>query len=346
MKAVIVGGSGYIGGELLRLLLHHPDIEVIQVTSDSMAGKAVSRAHPNLRRATDLQFAPHSARVPGEVTFLATPHGESMGTMPEILSTGGVVIDLSADFRLKDPELYRTYYHKEHPHPELLKEAVFGLPELHREQLRTARVIAVPGCIATASILALKPLATAGLLDPEHVVVDAKTGSSAGGQDPGRAGLHAERSGVMRAYTAAGHRHTAEIEQETGLHVALSCHAVEAVRGILSTCHGFVNRPVDEKELWRTYRAAYRYGAVRADRARERRDPPRTRAEDPRRHQLLRHRLRDGPSREPGGRDRRDRQSHERRGRQRRSVPQRPRRVPRDHGPRVSRAAPAVEKLS
>ncbi|MGA8542608.1 MAG: N-acetyl-gamma-glutamyl-phosphate reductase [Thermoplasmata archaeon] len=257
MKAVIVGGSGYVGGELLRLLLHHPDIEVIQVTSDSMAGKAVSRAHPNLRRATDLQFAPHSARVPGEVTFLATPHGESMGTMPEILSTGGVVIDLSADFRLKDPELYRTYYHKEHPHPELLKEAVFGLPELHREQLRTARVIAVPGCIATASILALKPLATAGLLDPEHVVVDAKTGSSAGGQDPGRAGLHAERSGVMRAYAAAGHRHTAEIEQETGLHVALSCHAVEAVRGILSTCHGFVNRPVDEKELWRTYRAAY-----------------------------------------------------------------------------------------
>ncbi|HTW39702.1 MAG TPA: N-acetyl-gamma-glutamyl-phosphate reductase [Thermoplasmata archaeon] len=257
MKAVIVGGSGYVGGELLRLLLRHPNVEVAQVTSDSMAGKSVTRAHPNLRKATDLQFVPHSARRAADVTFLATPHGESMSAMPDILANGGVVVDLSADFRLRDPTLYPTYYHKEHPHPELLAEAAFGLPELHREQIRTARLIAVPGCISTASILALKPLAAAGLLDPHRVVVDAKTGSSAGGQDPGRAGAHAERSGVIRAYAAAGHRHTAEIEQETGLSVALSCHAVEAVRGILSTCHGFVDRAVDEKELWRTYRAAY-----------------------------------------------------------------------------------------
>jgi N-acetyl-gamma-glutamyl-phosphate/LysW-gamma-L-alpha-aminoadipyl-6-phosphate reductase len=177
--------------------------------------------------------------------------------MPEILSTGGIVIDLSADFRLRDAGAYPTYYSTEHPDPELLEEAVYGLPEIHREQIRTARLIAVPGCIATASILALKPLAIAGLLDPEHVVVDAKTGSSASGQEPGPAGIHAERSGVIRAYAPAGHRHTAEIEQETGLRVALSCHAVEAVRGILSTCHGFWTRPVDDKELWRTYRAAY-----------------------------------------------------------------------------------------
>jgi LysW-gamma-L-alpha-aminoadipyl-6-phosphate/LysW-L-glutamyl-5-phosphate reductase len=257
MKAVIVGGSGYVGGELLRLLLRHPEVEVLQVTSDSMAGKAVTRSHPNLRRTTELQFAPHSARVPAEVTFLATPHGQSMGPMPDLLSTGGLVIDLSADFRLRDPAQYPAYYHRDHPHPELLAKAVYGLPEWHREQLRTAQLIAVPGCIATASILALKPLAAAGLVERTHVVVDAKTGSSAGGQDPGRAGAHAERSGVMRAYAAAGHRHTAEIEQETGLHVALSCHAVEAVRGILSTCHAFVPQPVDEKQLWRTYRSAY-----------------------------------------------------------------------------------------
>jgi LysW-gamma-L-alpha-aminoadipyl-6-phosphate/LysW-L-glutamyl-5-phosphate reductase len=257
VKVAIVGGSGYVGGELLRLLLRHPEVEVTQVTSDSMAGKPVTRAHPNLRKATTLQFVPHSARTPADVTFLATPHGESMGTMPEILSTGGIVLDLSADFRLHDAKAYPTYYHAEHPHPELLEEAVYGLPELHREELRTARLIAVPGCIATASILALKPLAATGRLDPEHVVVDAKTGSSASGQDPGRAGTHAERSGVMRAYSPAGHRHTAEIEQETGVRVALSCHAVEAVRGILSTCHGFVTEPMDEKELWRTYRAAY-----------------------------------------------------------------------------------------
>ncbi|MGI0071388.1 MAG: N-acetyl-gamma-glutamyl-phosphate reductase [Thermoplasmata archaeon] len=257
MKAAIVGGSGYVGGELLRLLLRHGEVEVAQVTSDSMAGKSVARAHPNLRRATTLEFVPHSARKPADVTFLATPHGQSMAVVPEILSTGGLVVDLSADFRLRDPDLYPTYYRAEHPHPDLLREAVYGLPELHRDALRSARLIAVPGCMATASILALHPLAAAGLLDREHVVVDAKTGSSAGGQAPGPAGAHAERSGSMRAYAAAGHRHTAEIEQETGLTVALSCHAVEAVRGILATVHGFLTRPVDEKELWRTYRAAY-----------------------------------------------------------------------------------------
>ena len=257
MKAVVVGGSGYVGGELVRLLLRHPEVELTQVTSDSMAGKAVARAHPNLRKATTLQFVRHEARRAADVTFLATPHGESMGAMPELLSNGGIVIDLSADFRLRDASAYSQYYHRAHPHPELLAEAVYGLPELHREQLRGARLIAVPGCIATASILALKPLASAGLLDPEHLVVDAKTGSSAGGQDPGRAGSHAERSGVMRAYAPAGHRHTAEIEQETGVKVALSCHAVEAVRGVLSTVHGFVHDPLDDKALWRTYRAAY-----------------------------------------------------------------------------------------
>jgi len=257
MKAVVVGGSGYVGGELLRLLLAHPKVELVQVTSDSMAGQSVGRAHPNLRRATDLRFAPHSGRQPAEVTFLATPHGESMGRMPEILENGGIVIDLSADFRLHDPALYPAYYHREHAYPELLARSVFGLPELHRAELRTADLIAVPGCIATASILALHPLAAAGVLEGRPVVVDAKTGSSAGGQDTGRAGAHAERSGVMRAYAPAGHRHTAEIEQETGLRIALSCHAVEAVRGILSTAHAFVTRPLDEKELWKLYRAAY-----------------------------------------------------------------------------------------
>jgi LysW-gamma-L-alpha-aminoadipyl-6-phosphate/LysW-L-glutamyl-5-phosphate reductase len=115
----------------------------------------------------------------------------------------------------------------------------------------------VPGCIATASILALRPLVQAGLVDAQHVVVDAKSGSSASGRDSGPAGLHAERSGVMRAYAPAGHRHTAEIEQETGVRVALSCHGVEAVRGVLATVHAFATRDVEEKELWRAYRAAY-----------------------------------------------------------------------------------------
>jgi LysW-gamma-L-alpha-aminoadipyl-6-phosphate/LysW-L-glutamyl-5-phosphate reductase len=257
MRAAVVGGSGYVGGELVRLLLRHPEVELAQVTSDSLAGRAVSRAHPNLRKATSLTFVRRAELAPADVTFLATPHGGSMELVPELLASGGLVVDLSADYRLRRAEGYPTYYGRPHPHPELLAEAVYGLPELHREALRGARLIAVPGCIATAAILALQPLVAAGLVEPAHVVVDAKSGSSASGQDAGRAGQHAERSGVMRAYAPAGHRHTAEIEQETGARVALSCHAVEAVRGVLATVHAFRARRVDEKTLWRTYRAAY-----------------------------------------------------------------------------------------
>jgi len=257
MKVAVVGGSGYVGGELLRLLLRHPDVDVVQVTSDSMAGRPLGRAHPNLRKATDLTFSTHADLRGADVTFIATPHGESMGRMPSLLASNEFVVDLSADFRLKDPAQFAQYYPSAHTHPELLTESVYGLPELHREEIRTAKAIAVPGCIATASILAIRPLVRAEFLENRPVVVDAKSGSSASGQDAGPAGRHAERSGVMRAYAPSGHRHTAEIEQETGVRVALSCHAVEAVRGVLATAHAFVTRPVEEKELWRTYRSAY-----------------------------------------------------------------------------------------
>ena len=257
MKVGIVGGSGYTGGELLRLLLRHPKVEVAQVTSDSMAGKPIGRAHPNLRKVTDLTFTPHSDLEPCDLLFLAMPHGRSMGRMSQFLVRAGKVIDLSADFRLKDPALYREYYGVEHPCPDLLAQSVYGLPELHREAIRQATLVSGPGCIATAAILAIHPLAKAGLIDPERLVVDAKTGSSAGGVDGGTASQHPERSGVMRIYAPAGHRHTAEIEQETGVKVALSCHAVEAVRGILATCHAFLQDSVTSKDLWRVYREAY-----------------------------------------------------------------------------------------
>jgi [amino group carrier protein]-6-phospho-L-2-aminoadipate/5-phospho-L-glutamate reductase len=257
MKVAIVGGSGYTGGELLRLLLRHPKVEVAQVTSDSMAGKALSRAHPNLRRVTDLTFTPHADLDPCDLLFLAMPHGKAAARMPEFLGRAGKVIDLSADFRLKDPALYREYYGFEHPRPDLLAKSVYGLPEVHREEIRKASFVSGPGCIATAAILALRPLAKSGWIDPQKIVVDAKTGSSAGGIDGGPASAHAERSGVMRLYAPAGHRHTAEIEQECGVTTSLSCHAVEAVRGILATCHAFLRESVETKELWRVYRDAY-----------------------------------------------------------------------------------------
>jgi LysW-gamma-L-alpha-aminoadipyl-6-phosphate/LysW-L-glutamyl-5-phosphate reductase len=257
MKVAIVGGSGYVGGELLRLLLRHPEVEVTQVTSDSMAGKPIARAHPNLRKVSPLRFTPHANLGAADATFVATPHGESMARVPDLLTSGGLVFDLSADFRLRDPAQYPLYYGRPHPRPDLLASAVYGLPEVHRDAIRTAALVAVPGCIATASILALRPLVTAGLVAPAPVVVDAKSGSSASGRDAGPAGLHPERSGVMRAYAPTGHRHTAEIEQETGVPVALSCHGVEAVRGVLATVHASAAHPVEEKELWRVYRAAY-----------------------------------------------------------------------------------------
>jgi len=253
----VIGGSGYVGGELVRLLLGHPGVTLSQVTGESMAGKPLSRAHPNLRRATNLTFAKRSELRPADATFLATPHGEAMGIVPELLETGGAIFDLSADHRLRDPKEYPRYYRRDHPHPELLGEAVYGLPELHRDAIRKARLVAVPGCIATATILALHPVARSLRSESVHVVVDAKSGSSASGHDAGPAGQHAERSGVMRAYAPAGHRHTAEVEQETGVPTALSCHAVEAVRGVLSTVHLFGAAPPDDRELWKTYRAAY-----------------------------------------------------------------------------------------
>ena len=257
MNVAVVGGSGFVGGELVRLVLGHPDLELTQVTSDTMAGKPVARAHPNLRRRTGLTFVPRSDLRPADVTFVSVPHGESAAGMADLLSTGGTVIDLSADFRLHDRSLYPTYYGWDHPAPELLGQAVYGLPELHREALRTASLIAVPGCIASATILSLRPVVSAGGVDPSRIVVDAKSGSSASGRDAGPAGLHAERSGVMRAYAPTGHRHTAEIEQETGARIALSCHGVEAVRGVLSTVHVTTTRSFDEKELWKLYRTAY-----------------------------------------------------------------------------------------
>jgi len=255
MRIGIVGGSGYTGGELLRLLLGHPKVEVTQVTSDSLAGKPLSRVHPNLRRHTDLTFTPHAELEPTDFLFLAMPHGESMTRLPEFLTRAGKLVDLSADFRLRDPAAYRTYYGVEHPRPDLLAQSVYGLPELHREAIRKAMLVSGPGCIATAAILALKPLV--GRFDPERVVVDAKAGSSASGANEGPASLHAERSGVMRLYAATGHRHTAEIEQELGVRVPPPCHAVEAVRGVLATCHVFLRESMTEKDLWRLYREAY-----------------------------------------------------------------------------------------
>jgi N-acetyl-gamma-glutamyl-phosphate/LysW-gamma-L-alpha-aminoadipyl-6-phosphate reductase len=264
ITASIAGGSGYTGGELLRLLLGHPEVEVAQVTSERRAGKRVVGVHPNLRKRTSLTFSRVEELQPCDVLFLCLPHGSSGGQIDRFMEVAPVVIDLSADFRLHDPDAYPRWYGHDHPHPQLLERFVYGIPELHREQMRTADAISSAGCLATAAILGLYPLFCEGLVDVQRpVVVEVKTGSSGAGAEEGLASHHPERSGVMRSFKPTGHRHTAELEQELTPdggerpRIAFSATAVEAVRGVLATSHVFLRTPLAERDLWQVYRRCY-----------------------------------------------------------------------------------------
>ncbi len=267
MRIGIIGGSGYVGGELLRLLLLHPKVEVTSVVSREHAGDYIFHVHPNLRKVTDLKFIPLNVDQMAkncDIVFTAVPHGASTNLVPKLLEAGLRVIDMSADFRLKDPADYERWYGWKHSHPELLKEAVYGLPELHREQIKAGRLIACPGCMATASILGLAPAVKADAIELNRVVIDAKIGSSGAGAKPSPASHHAERYGGVRPYKTVGHRHTAEVEQELSLlskeHVSTSFspHAVNMVRGILCTIHTFLKRPMTDLDVWKAYRPMYR----------------------------------------------------------------------------------------
>jgi len=256
-RAAIVGASGYTGGELLRLLLSHPQVEVTQVTSEHHLGEYVHSLHPNLRKRSRLRFISRQALEPCDVLFLALPHGEAQKQIDHYAALAPYLVDLSADFRLRDPGRYQRWYGTEHLAPAWLSRFVYGLPELHREEMRTARYISGVGCNAAASILALLPLARSGLLDLSRpVIVDVKVGSSEAGASPNPGSHHPERSGVIRTYAPTGHRHTAEILQELGWEgVHLSITSVDVVRGALAAAHAFTQSGVTEKDLWRAYRA-------------------------------------------------------------------------------------------
>lgn len=258
MDAAVIGGSGYTGGELLRLLLQHPDVELVGATSQSLLGKPLHHAHPNLRGATELRFAARDQVPDADVVFTCMPHGESQRVVPGLLETGHTVIDLAADYRLRDADVYRQWYGNAHATPELLAEAVYGLPEVSRAALPQARLVSGVGCFATAMNLALLPLAAAGMLDNTTVVVDGKIGSSAAGADTNPAGMHAARSRSLRLYAPTEHRHVAEVQQVCHVTPHVSVHAVELVRGILATCHIMLPGDApDEKDLWGVYRDRY-----------------------------------------------------------------------------------------
>ena len=265
MRVSIIGGSGYTGGELIRVLLRHPEIELYQVTSKRFENKKISQVHPNLRKVSDLKFSSNKNVKSCDILFTSTPHGYSMNHINEFMEIGTKVIDLSSDFRLRNPKDYETWYDHEHPNPDFLEKAVYGLPEFHRESIIKANLISGVGCVATSGNLALYPLLKNNLIELDKIIIDSKIGSSAAGNQSSLASHHPERSGVIRIYSPIMHRHTAEIEQELNFGIkptiSLSAHAVEMVRGILSTCHVFLkeenNDKFDDREIWKIYRKEY-----------------------------------------------------------------------------------------
>ena len=257
MRVAVLGASGYVGGELLRLLLGHPEVTEVQAAAGRSAGQFAHQLHPNLRAYPPLQLRTADALMPCDLLFCALPHGEAAARIGELRALAPRLVDCSADFRLDTPARYAEWYGEEHPAPAQLAEAVYGLPEVHREALRNATLASGVGCNATAVNLALLPLTRAGLLDEERpVVCEVKVGSSEAGRASSEAGQHAERSGVVRSYAPIGHRHTAEVRMTTGREdVHLSITAVEMVRGAMATCQAFTRETLDEKEIWRAYRA-------------------------------------------------------------------------------------------
>ncbi len=252
LKAAIIGASGYTGAELLRLCAAHPDLEVVAATGDSAAGTAVAELYPSLAGAyPDLRFVPYEPDVAdgADIAFLAMPHGASQAVVGEINDSVGHIVDLAADFRLDDPDLYPQWYGEDHSAPELLGEFVFGLPELFREQIRGAALVAAPGCYVTAAALGLAPLAKAGLVQPTGIVVDAASGVSGAGRVPKAGTAFCAVDEDFSAYGLLDHRHTPEIEMAIARHagtatqVLFTPHLAPMNRGILATCYA---RPAED----------------------------------------------------------------------------------------------------
>src|SRR5262245_5272875 len=246
LQVSLVGGSGYVGGELLRLLLFHPHVQLKQITSASQTGKFVHNAHPNLRNVTELQFIHPDVLEFCDLLFLTQPHGTSAKQIERFAGLAERIIDTSADFRLGDPQVYQQWYQEAHPAPEWLERFVYGLPERYRADLASAKYASGVGCNATVTNLALAPLADAGLLTGGSVVADVKVGSSEGGARPSEGSHHPERSGAVRSFRPTGHRHQAEVQQTLGhdFHLYMSVTSVELIRGALVTAHCLLQEPV------------------------------------------------------------------------------------------------------
>jgi N-acetyl-gamma-glutamyl-phosphate reductase len=259
-KIGIIGASGFTGAELLRICASHPDVEVVVATGDTQAGTPVASLYPSLAGAyPDLVYAPYDpADVSGlDLVFCALPHGSTQTVVAEILGKVPHVVDLSADFRLKDPALYPQWYGEEHHHPELLAEAVYGLPEFFRAEIRDARLVAAPGCFVTAAALALRPLVQGGIIDANGVIVDAASGVSGAGRSLKTETAFCTVDEDITAYGLLTHRHTPEIEQVTGAQVLFTPHLAPMNRGILATCYARPAQPTTTDAVLAALQAAY-----------------------------------------------------------------------------------------
>ena len=254
IRTAILGASGYVGGELLRLIAAHPELAPAKLYGESKAGQPIAAAHPHLAAAyPDAAFEKFDGSLDGiDLVFAALPHGHSQELAAPILDKGIPFVDLGADFRLDDGATYERWYGHAHGAPELLRQFVYGIPELNRDAIRSAKAVAAAGCYATAAILALKPLVDAGVVEPSSIIVDAASGVSGAGREAKESTGFSTVDGSFSAYGLLSHRHTAEMEMAIGGTVLFTPHLAPMTRGILATCYGEATGACDPLAALRT----------------------------------------------------------------------------------------------
>ena len=266
IRVGILGATGYAGSELVRLLLQHGGVELTMLTSKSYEGQKISEIYPALRGVCDMVLTsaePEKVAENCDVVFTALPHGASKEVIPKLYALGLKVIDLSGDYRYNDPAVYEAWYNQPHSSPELLEVSVYGMPELHREAIKKTRLIGNPGCYTTCSILGLAPLLKNGVVEPKHIIIDAKSGVSGAGRGLAVDFHFCECTENMKAYKVATHRHTSEIEQElsllagTDIVLSFTPHLVPMKRGIYATIYADLKAPKKKEELLKLYHDFY-----------------------------------------------------------------------------------------
>ncbi|MBE7048922.1 MAG: N-acetyl-gamma-glutamyl-phosphate reductase [Ruminococcaceae bacterium] len=266
IRVGILGATGYAGSELVRLLSQHGGVTLTLLSSKSYEGQKMSDVYPAMRNVCDLTLTAPDPAVAAEkcdVVFTALPHGASKEIIPKLYALGLTVIDLSGDYRYNDPSVYEMWYQQPHSSPELLAESVYGLPELHREEIKKTRLVGNPGCYTTCSILGLAPLLAAGVVEPTNIIIDAKSGVSGAGRGLSVDYHFCECTENMKAYKVATHRHTSEIEQElsllakTDIKLSFTPHLVPMKRGIYATMYANLKAPATKESLLKLYHEFY-----------------------------------------------------------------------------------------